>query len=93
MIDMVRRRMAETDCRLNGWVMEGFPRNQDQVTALNQMGETPTHAFFLNAGDALVFQRLEDRVIDPITGESYNESKPTLDDAVRNRLAHDPYDS
>ena len=70
--ELVRSRLNETDCKMNGWVLDGFPKNQLQALALRQSKLQPTLAFFLDASDALVFDRLDSRRMDPVTGVYYN---------------------
>lgn len=35
----------------NGWVLDGFPQNMDQVTALSAVGLLPRHVAFLKNGN------------------------------------------
>lgn len=70
--ELVRSRLNETDCKVNGWVLDGFPKNHQQAMTLKQSKLQPTLAFFLEASDALVFDRLDSRRMDPVTGVYYN---------------------
>jgi len=91
-IGLMRNRLLETDCRMNGWIMEGFPRNAAQATAMVSLGFEPSHVFFLNASDALVYSRLEERRMDPFTGKFYSSFIPPPSDEIRLRLIKDPAD-
>jgi len=91
-IGLMRDRLLETDCRMNGWIMEGFPRNANQATAMISLGFDPSHVFFLNASDALVYSRLEERRMDPVTGNCYSSYQPPPSDEIRLRLIQDPAD-
>lgn len=48
--------------------------------------------FFLNASDALVYSRMEERKVDPISGIYYSGNNPPPNDEVRLRLLQDPAD-
>ena len=91
-IGLMRDRLMGTDCRMNGWVMEGFPRNAKQAVAMVSLGFEPSHVFFLNASDALVYSRLEERRMDPFTGKFYSSFIPPPSDEIRLRLTQDPID-
>ena len=44
---LVEQRLKESDCRVNGWVMEGFPETEAQCNLLKAMNVTPSVVFML----------------------------------------------
>ena len=40
---IVKDRLAKEDCK-NGWILDGYPRNAAQVTALDEMPRRPRHS-------------------------------------------------
>ena len=90
---LIINRLKETDCLLNGWVLDGFPKTLDNLIALRQNKITPTHVFFLECHDSLVYDRTEERRLDPLTGVFYNISNPPANIAIKNRLLLMPEDT
>lgn len=96
LIEMVRERLNATDCRTNGWILDGFPNTFEQCKALKTMKVVPTNVYFLETTDNLVYERAKHRKIDPKTGKIYgkeaeeeSEFKPLAEDneeSVRNRI-------
>lgn len=84
--ELVRNRLQETDCKMNGWVLDGFPKTIEQVRSLKEFKIHPSHVFFLESSDALVYERIEQRRLDPITGKFYSISNVPEDDILRERL-------
>lgn len=46
-ISLVEHRLKESDCYVNGWVMDGFPKTIEQVSLLTQMKIVPTKVVIL----------------------------------------------
>ena len=44
---LVEQRLKESDCRVNGWVMEGFPETEAQCNLLKAMNISPSVVFML----------------------------------------------
>ena len=90
--DLVQKRLNQTNCKMNGWVLDGFPKTTDQARALKEFKINPTHVFILECPDSLVYERCEQRRIDPLTGKYYNLSSLPEDPKVTERLAKMPED-
>jgi adenylate kinase len=88
MTEIVRSRLQEPDCRMNGWVLDGYPKTIEQAKALREFKITPNHVIFLECPDAVVYERVENRRIDPSTGLYYNVVNMPDDENLRNRLVH-----
>lgn len=63
-IGMVRERLSQTDCQ-RGFILDGFPRNIDQATALdrvlNDLGKQISAVPLLAVSGALLLERLSNR--------------------------------
>eukprot|EP00166_Cyanidium_caldarium_P001200 ctg_1620.g305 len=97
---MVMDRLSQRDCRLYGWVLDGFPRTRAQVQALRRLddaasgGATAATApdplrtvVVLEADARQLYERLSHRRIDPETHAVYNmKTYPPAEEEVRERL-------
>lgn len=69
-IDLVRERVDEDDCR-NGFILDGFPRTVAQARALGQL--RPIHAVInLDVPDEVLVKRLSGRRVCPVCGAPYH---------------------
>jgi adenylate kinase len=69
---LVEQRLAQPDCRVNGFVLEGFPVNQSQLNHLTAMNANPSIIIQLDQTETEAVKRLSKRRIDPETGANYN---------------------
>mgnify|MGYP000630963261 CR=1 FL=1 len=44
MLRLIDGRLRQSDCRINGWVLDGFPQSERQVNLLNAIGIKPSIA-------------------------------------------------
>ena len=72
LISVIIKRMAETDCKVNGWVMSGFPINSEQLLNLKSKKITPTLVCEFDQSLKTSKLRLGNRRVDPMTGEKFN---------------------
>ncbi len=87
---IIERRLNQTDCKVNGWVMDGFPKTLQQVSLLKTMKVKPSRVVLLECSEEGSVRRLKERVVDPNTGIYYNASNQPSDPAIRARLTqHD----
>jgi len=93
MTDLLQGRLEETDCKVNGWVADGYPKTVEQATSLKHRGLMPTHVFFLQAPDAMVYERMDGRRLDPVTGLYYGPKNPPSKLEIQERLIQNPEDS
>ncbi|CAG9320457.1 unnamed protein product [Blepharisma stoltei] len=84
--ELVRNRLQETDCKMNGWVLDGFPKTVEQIRSLKEFKIQPSHVFFLESSDALVYERIEQRRLDPVSGKFYSVTSLPEDQGLRDRL-------
>ncbi len=48
---LVRERLAQQDCKAQGWVLEGFPRTLPQAQLMQEAGITPTRVAVLEIAE------------------------------------------
>lgn len=95
-IELLRDRLDSTDCKVNGWILDGFPNTFEQCRALKYLKQSPSNVFFLEASDTMIFERASFRKIDPKTGKIYGKDHADIpglvslpeddDENIRNRL-------
>ncbi len=92
-ISLIEQRIKQSDCRVNGWVMDGFPQTEAQVNFLNTLKIKPSLVCLFEQPDEESIRRLANRRIDPQTGEFYNtEISQPEDEATISRLVDLPED-
>jgi adenylate kinase len=85
----VKDRLDASDCKDNGWLLDGFPRTQAQAAALEDAGVSADCFLFLDVPDEILVERVVGRRTDPVTGKIYHmKFSPPEDDEVLNRLEH-----
>ena len=90
--DIVRNRLEQIDVKINGFVLDGFPLNSDQMAFLiNECNIKPTQLIFLEISDHKAYERLEDHMFDPESGVSYSISTNLpQDEKIIKRLVKSP---
>ncbi|GBG28518.1 Adenylate kinase [Hondaea fermentalgiana] len=84
---IIKERLAERDCREKGVLLDGFPRTHRQAEVLADLGVTVSHVILLKVEDEVVYGRVENRRIDPVSGQIFNmKMSPPEDPAVLARL-------
>jgi adenylate kinase len=85
----VKDRLDASDCKDNGWLLDGFPRTQAQAAALEDAGVSADCFLFLDVPDEILVERVVGRRTDPVTGKIYHmKFSPPDDEEVSNRLEH-----
>ncbi|KAG5506144.1 hypothetical protein GH5_05827 [Leishmania sp. Ghana 2012 LV757] len=90
-IGIIRNRLTKEDAVVNGWLLDGFPRTRSQAIALDAAGLCPRTFVVLDAPDDILFERVEGRRTDPVTGTIYHlkyNPPPQDDTALLERLQH-----
>jgi len=84
---LVEQRLKQSDCRVNGWILDGFPETDGQINLLRAMRIKPQVVFLFEQIEDESIRRLGNRRMDPNTGVLYNlEVDPPSDEATSNRL-------
>ena len=73
LIELMRDRFDSIDCKMNGWVLDGYPVTFEQCRSLKYLNQSPTTVFFLEANDNVVTERAKHRKIDPKTGKIHGK--------------------
>jgi len=86
-IGVVANRLEQSDCKKQGWLLDGFPRTPGQADALASAGITADCFIFLNVPDEILVDRVVGRRTDPVTGKIYHMTySPPDDEEVLARL-------
>ncbi len=84
---LVLKRLEESDCKSNGWILDGFPRSMRQALTLCSMQDKPNCVFILKATKQSLLDRIRGRMIDPQTNQIYHKKyRPPPDELVAARL-------
>ena len=70
---VVLARLRERDCRDKGWVLDGWPRTQEQAQRLVDERVAPQIAVRLLAPDTVIEDRVSFRLENPATGRVYHQ--------------------
>ncbi|XP_072208530.1 adenylate kinase 8 isoform X3 [Excalfactoria chinensis] len=70
--NLIRERLSNVDCIKQGWILEGFPENQEQARLLQSSGIIPRHVVVLYAADTVLIERNSGKRLDPLTEEVYH---------------------
>lgn len=70
-IDLVKERIKEADCR-NGFLFDGFPRTLPQAEALKDAGVDIDHVLSIEVPDAEILKRLSGRRVHLPSGRVYH---------------------
>lgn len=68
---IVRDRIAQPDCA-NGFILDGYPRDLNQVKALDEMGVVIDKVLYIQLDDEKVVERLSGRRVCENCGASYH---------------------
>ncbi|XP_063000799.1 adenylate kinase 8 [Elgaria multicarinata webbii] len=92
-VKLLSERLNCLDCHLRGWVLHGFPRDEDQAKMMKQVEINPNRVFFLTLTTETILERLACRMVDPVTGERYHKLyKPAATRETHDRLLIHPRD-
>lgn len=74
---LMRERLEQEDC-MGGFILDGYPRNEDQAVALDGMTKL-THVFVIDISDEETIQRISRRRVCTACGATYHlEYKPPM---------------
>lgn len=69
---VIENRLQQTDCKLNGWVLEGFPCSKPQINLLRSLRVKPSIVFQMEISEEESINRLQSKRFDPTTGHMYS---------------------
>jgi adenylate kinase len=96
-IDMVKNRIAQPDCR-NGFIIDGFPRTVAQAEVLRETGIDIEFVIEIEVGDKEILRRMSGRRVHPASGRTYHiefnpPRVPGKDDVTGEPLVQRPDDN
>ena len=84
---LIEKRIQKSDCRVNGWVLEGFCYSKSQIKLLHALRIRPSQVFICEQSEDESVRRLSNRRVDPESGILYNlEVNPPSDEPTANRI-------
>lgn len=84
-VTMVKDRLSQPDCA-KGWLLDGYPRSEEQAQALQESGIEPDLFLLLDVPDEILIDRVVGRRLDPVDGTIYHMTffpPPTPEIAAR----------
>jgi len=72
LIGVVQQRLKNIEDSGKGWLLDGFPRTEDQAVALTERGVRVNGFILLDVPDEVVTDRMEGRRWDPVTNQTYH---------------------
>lgn len=66
-MDLLKQRLSAPDCRTNGWILQGAPQSDEQISLLKELDQQPNLFITLEMPDQQIYEKLEQRRFDPIT--------------------------
>jgi adenylate kinase len=96
-IEMVKNRVAQPDCR-NGFIVDGFPRTIAQAEALRKAGIEMNYVLNIEVEDSEILRRISGRRVHQASGRTYHiefnpPKSPGKDDVTGEPLVQRPDDS
>ena len=85
---LTNHRIQQPDCQIHGYLVDGYPKTLIQLETLKKINIIPNLIVILECSDDLVYERLGDRKIDPLTAVIYDLKKGdiNIDPEVKARL-------
>lgn len=97
MIPIINSRIQQTDCQMQGFILEGFPKTANQIKCLEDLKILPNLIIALESTTEIIFERVSYRKIDPLTGVIYdfnqNQSQTEITTEISKRLQSIPLDN
>lgn len=84
-IPIIKKRLMNTDCRLNGWIFDGFPMSIAQINLLKNLNAKPSMVIMLDCDPDKCLGRIKERRYDPHTGR-------IIDRTLEQDIDEDMYD-
>ena len=96
-IDMVKKRIAQPDCK-NGFIIDGFPRTVAQAEVLRESGIDIDSVIEIEVGDMEILRRMSGRRVHPASERTYHiefnpPRVPGKDDLTGEPLVQRPDDN
>jgi len=84
---LIEKRLKQSDCKVNGWIMEGFPYSRSQVNLLKALRIKPGMVVVFECDEETCVRHRVNVRVDPQTGVEYNIlDNPPQDETTNSRL-------
>lgn len=93
---LVKERLNEIDCKSQGFIIDGYPRTENQYKFMkDELEIEPDLVLALDCQDDVIMQRHKEYRVDPVTGRLYSMQDITeiSHPSVSNRLKELPHES
>lgn len=88
-MDLLKQRLSMLDCKTNGWILQGAPTSDDQITLLKELDQQPNLFVTLEMSDNLIYEKLEQRRYDPVTNQFHFVLQENItEERILDRLVH-----
>ena len=64
-LTVVEQRLKQSDCRVNGWILDGFPQSDAQINLLKSLKIRPSLVCLFEQPEEESVRRLSNRRVDP----------------------------
>ena len=64
-LPLIEQRLKQSDCRVNGWILDGFPQSEAQINLLKSLKIRPSLVCLFEQPVEESIRRLANRRIDP----------------------------
>lgn len=71
-IGLIRKRITQPDCRVNGFILDGYPQTETQINLMKSLNIKPTLVVSLDVPKDECMSRLSKRRLDPVSGRLFN---------------------
>jgi len=94
LVKMIAEQLISSEVEAKGWVLDGFPRNEQQVSELNKALIQPDRILLVDVPEASLVAHMTSRRFDPETNQSYFlDAKEQPAEDVLSRLEHREFDT
>ena len=83
---LIYSRLEKSDCKMFGYVLDGFPKSYNQLQILHNLKIVPNLIIVLECPEEELKRRIENKRVDPVTGIVYDSNSNVTDPVVTERL-------
>ena len=76
---LIENRLKQTDCRVNGWVLDGYPQTIEQVNHFKEIKIKPSLVCVFEQSEEVCIERLSKRRVDFENGQVNDIDKVKTD--------------
>lgn len=86
-IPILKKRLTQTDCKLNGYILDGYPCTLAQINLLKSINSKPSMVVIFECDEEKCTGRIKERRYDPHTGKIINRTMDQdIDEDMYDRL-------